>query len=82
LDTGKAVLRDFINATIGFAESDAVTDMSPKRRMRMLGPKGTALPTEAYVYAEWKECKVGLDYHVEIAKHYYSVSYRYLGYKL
>ncbi len=42
----------------------------------------TALPTEPYVYAEWKACKVGLDYHVEIAKHYYSVPHRYLGYKL
>ncbi len=45
-------------------------------------PVLTALPTEPYVYAEWKECKVGLDYHVEIAKHYYSVPHRYLGYKL
>jgi hypothetical protein len=22
-----------------------------------------------YVYAEWKQCKAGLDYHVEVAKH-------------
>ncbi|HWE79305.1 MAG TPA: IS21 family transposase [Pseudolabrys sp.] len=31
------------------------------------------LPAEPYVFAEWKECRVGLDYHVEIEKHYYSV---------
>jgi transposase len=31
------------------------------------------LPATAYEYAEWKRCRVGLDYHVEIAKHYYSV---------
>ena len=31
------------------------------------------LPAEAYEYAEWKRCRVGLDYHVEIAKHHYSV---------
>ena len=31
------------------------------------------LPAEPYEYAEWKRCRVGLDYHVEIAKHYYSV---------
>ena len=31
------------------------------------------LPDEPYEYAEWKRCRVGLDYHVEIAKHYYSV---------
>ena len=33
------------------------------------------LPAEPYVYAEWKECRVGLDYHVEVKKHYYSVPY-------
>jgi transposase len=31
------------------------------------------LPDEPYEYAEWKRCRVNLDYHVEIAKHYYSV---------
>ena len=34
-----------------------------------LGP----LPSTPYVYAEWKRCRVGFDYHVEIAQHYYSV---------
>jgi transposase len=33
----------------------------------------TALPDEPYEYAEWQRCRVSLDYHVEIAKHYYSV---------
>jgi transposase len=33
------------------------------------------LPNEPYEYAEWKRCRVNLDYHVEIAKHYYSVPY-------
>ncbi|MCZ6612829.1 MAG: IS21 family transposase [Planctomycetota bacterium] len=45
-------------------------------------PALAALPAEPYVYAEWKECKAGLDYHVEIEKHYYSVPHRYLGCKL
>ena len=36
------------------------------------------LPVEPYVYAEWKECRVGLDYHVEIEKHYYSAPYQLL----
>jgi hypothetical protein len=31
------------------------------------------LPDEPYEYGEWKRCRVNLDYHVEIAKHYYSV---------
>ncbi len=40
MDTGKAVLRDYINATIGFKELGNLTDKSPKSLMRMLGPKG------------------------------------------
>ena len=31
------------------------------------------LPAEPYTFAEWKECRAGLDYHVEVEKHYYSV---------
>ncbi len=40
LATGKAVLRDFINATIGFEELAVLTNKSPKSLMRMLGPNG------------------------------------------
>jgi hypothetical protein len=36
------------------------------------------LPTAPYVYAEWKQCKAGLDYHVEVEKHYYSVPHALL----
>ena len=41
-------------------------------------PALTPLPAEPYEYAEWKRCRVGLDYHVEIAKHYYSVPHALL----
>jgi transposase len=40
------------------------------------------LPAEPYVFAEWKECRVGLDYHVEIEKHYYSVPHQLLREKV
>ena len=36
------------------------------------------LPVEPYVYAEWKQCKVALDYHVEVEHHYYSVPHTLL----
>jgi transposase len=36
------------------------------------------LPVEPYLYAEWKECRVGLDYHVEVERHYYSVPHALL----
>jgi transposase len=31
-----------------------------------------------YEYADWKRCRVNLDYHIEIAKHFYSVPFRLL----
>ncbi len=40
METGKAVLRDYINATIGFEELSGLTDKSPKSLMRMFGPHG------------------------------------------
>ena len=40
VDTGKAILRDYINATIGFDALGTVTAKSPKSLMRMFGPKG------------------------------------------
>jgi len=33
------------------------------------------LPAEPYVYAEWKQARVHIDYHVAIDGHYYSVPY-------
>ena len=36
-------------------------------------PTLASLPTEPYQYAEWKKRRAGLDYHVEVDKHYYSV---------
>jgi len=40
LATGKTVLRDYINATIGFERLGALTRIPAKSLMRMLGPKG------------------------------------------
>lgn len=40
LDTGKAILRDYINATIGFDELSRRTKRPAKSLMRMLGPNG------------------------------------------
>jgi hypothetical protein len=40
VDTGKAVLRDYINATIGFDDLAIATDTSVKSLMRMFGPSG------------------------------------------
>jgi DNA-binding phage protein len=38
--TGKAILRDFINATVGFEKLAMATNKSPKSLMRMLSETG------------------------------------------
>ncbi len=40
VEVGKAVLRDYINATIGFEKLSRVTGTPSKSLMRMFGPKG------------------------------------------
>ena len=40
LDTGKIVLRDYINATIGFSELAVRTNKQPKSLMRMFSSSG------------------------------------------
>ena len=41
-------------------------------------PALQSLPPTPYEYADWKRCRVNLDYHIEIAKHFYSVPFRLL----
>ena len=38
--TGKSLLRDYVNATIGFGELGGLMDKSPKSLMRMLSSTG------------------------------------------
>ncbi len=40
------------------------------------------LPATRYEFAEWKVAKVGIDYHVEVVGHYYSVPYRFAREKI
>ena len=40
VETGKSLLRDQVNATIGFGELGGMTDKSPKSLMRMLSQNG------------------------------------------
>lgn len=76
-------------SSLNAAISDLITTLN-ERVSRHLGASRRALfeqversalkrlPAEPYVFAEWKACKVGLDYHVEVAKHYYSVPHQFL----
>ena len=58
VDTGKAVLRDYINATIGFDALGTATDRSPKSLMRMFGPKGNPQARNLFeIIAHLQECE-------------------------
>ena len=48
---------------------------------RLDRPALKPLPVTSYVYAEWKQCRAGLDYHVDIGRHYYSVPHQLLKQK-
>jgi transposase len=39
-------------------------------------PALSQLPPTPYEYADWKRCRVNIDYHVEFDKHFYSVPFR------
>ena len=67
--------------------AELVVDLNA-RPMRRLGvsrrdlfieldrPALKELPAEPYQYAEWRARRVGLDYHVDVDGHYYSVPHR------
>jgi transposase len=76
-------------AALNAAISALLTDLNI-RPMRRLGvsrrqlfeeldrPALASLPAEPFVYAEWRIRRVGLDYHVDVEGHYYSVPHRLL----
>ena len=45
-------------------------------------PTLRTLPPTRYEFAEWKQVKAGMDYHVQYDEHFYSVPYRYAGKQL
>jgi len=40
------------------------------------------LPPDPYEYAEWRQARVNIDYHVEVGSHYYSVPHQLVGKRL
>jgi len=40
------------------------------------------LPAQGYTFAQWKKVRPGIDYHIEIDGHYYSVPYQLRGRQL
>jgi DNA-binding phage protein len=64
LKTGKAVLRDYINATIGFDALARATGTQPKSLMRMFGPRGN--PQAANLFAVLGHLQKQGGFHLEV----------------
>ena len=65
VDAGKAVLRDYINATIGFRALGRRTAKSPKSLMRMLGPRGNPQARNLFeIIGHLQQCE-GVQFKVE-----------------
>jgi transposase len=74
-----------LNGAIG----EFLRQLNEERPIRRLGvtrralfeeldrPHLRALPSEPYAFAEWRLRRVGIDYHVEVEAHFYSVPYRF-----
>ena len=67
VDTGKAVLRDYINATIGFETLGTITAKSPKSLMRMFGPKGNPQARNIFEIIAHLQKQAGLHFKVHSA---------------
>jgi hypothetical protein len=65
MDTGKSVLRDYINATIGFHELAEITQRSPKSLMRMLGPAGNPYARNFFEIVSCLQKKAGVHFELK-----------------
>jgi DNA-binding phage protein len=66
LDTAKSLLRDYINATIGFQELGELIQKEPKSLMRMLGKSGNPrLENISALLASLTQHE-GIELHVEV----------------
>ena len=64
VETGKAILRDYIKATVGFEKLGAATGVSPKSLSRMFGPRGNAQARDLFAVIGCLQRHAGLTLHV------------------
>jgi hypothetical protein len=64
VDTGKAILRDYIKATIGFEKLGEATGTQPKSLIRMFGPRGNPQARNLFTVLGYLQKQAGLQLHV------------------
>ena len=64
VDTWKAVLRDYIKATVGFEKLGAATGAPPKSLIRMFGPRGNPQAKNLFSVLGYLQKRAGVRLHV------------------
>jgi DNA-binding phage protein len=64
LNVGKSLLRDYINATIGFEKLSKKVKIPPKSLMRMFGPSGNPQMTNLFAVIGVLQREAGIELHV------------------
>ena len=64
VDTGKAILRDYIKATIGFERLGAETGAQPKSLIRMFSPRGNPQARNLFNVLGHLQKRAGLELRV------------------
>jgi DNA-binding phage protein len=65
LDTGKVLLRDYVNATVGFEQLGAQLDKSPKSLMRMLSEQGNPRADNLFAVVAHLKAREGVAFRVQ-----------------
>lgn len=67
VETGRALLRDYINATIGFIELGQKSGLPPKSLMRMFGPSGNPRADNLFAVIRLLQDETGVQIAVKAA---------------
>ncbi len=63
--TARVILRDYINATVGFSEVAEATNIPSKSLMRMLGPRGNPRANNLFEIVSFLQNREGVRFHVK-----------------
>ena len=66
--TAKAMLRDYINATVGFSDLAAATHIPSKSLMRMLGPAGNPRADNLFEIVSVLQRREGVRFEVKASR--------------
>jgi hypothetical protein len=66
VDTGKAILRDYIKATVGFERLGEATATPPKSLIRMFGPRGNPQARNLFSVIGYLQRQAGVELHVAL----------------